>query len=303
LGLSNAFGFVYEDFSSDFDGSKWLEAQDPEGQPLTEEHFVDLVQENYHTANYSAGDRRTVLNLVGHTFLPGETLEYDVDYIDGSGNRAIVIFVDGGPLDRATTTPYSGGSIGHNAVDFMAGNDFGLYHVKLEFKETGIDITIIRPDTSVYFEEMPITTWIYGGEEHSTEPPFEVGFETWSGGSIHADYDNFEINTSPVLQPFEEISVNELAKVKIIPEAFDADGDELIFSIDDNRFIWNNDLDGFVWDTNQTDSGNYVFTVTVSDGVFEVSQPIQVTVKDTCHYESYINGFICLYPYPPIRFR
>ncbi|MBU2477111.1 right-handed parallel beta-helix repeat-containing protein [Candidatus Micrarchaeota archaeon] len=193
--LNNVFGFVYDDFSSGvLDSSKWLEAQDPEGQPLTEEHFVDLIQENYHTANFSAGDMRTVLHLIEHTFLPGETLEYDVNYISGTGNRAIVIFVDNGPLDRASLVPWGGGSIGYNGQEFAAGNEFGLYHVKLKFKETGIDITVIKPDDSIYFEEMPITTWFYGGEEHSTEPPFEVGFETWGGETIHADYDNFEIN-------------------------------------------------------------------------------------------------------------
>jgi len=602
--LSSVFGFVFDDFSSGvLDAGKWLELQDPEGQPFTDEHFVDANLENYHAENYTSADKRTVLNLIGHTFLPGETLEYDVDYVSGSGNRAIVIFVDNGPLDRASLTPWGGGSIGFNAQEFAAGNEFGLYHVKLEFKETGINITILRPDNSVYFEEVPVTTWIYAGEEHSTEPPFNVGFETWSNGSIHADYDNFEINPvycgdtitedtvltedllncntgldinannisldcnnhsitgtgsgtgiyindqnfveikncnisgfeigmfvltgfdnqftgniisenyfgiylestyyggnydcnnnsvlnnsfsnnasavelhncqnntihentvndnqtgiflnlsrnnkitnntvtdnnkgiylryethyntvsdnsingnydgifmdtnpgsntimgntitgndygmhlgvnvksnffynnffsntinakddgintwnipktpgtniiggpfiggnywsdyngtdldfdgigdteipftengnirvngdyypltftwnfPPVLEPFEDITVNELAEVEIIPVASDPDGDELTFSIDDNRFYWDNGLNGFVWDTNQTDSGNYTFTVTVSDGIFEDSQSVQVTVKDTCFYETYINRFICLYPYP-----
>lgn len=64
------------------------------------------------------------------------------------------------------------------------------------FATTGIHLEITRPDSTVYTETLPITTWSYAGILHSSAPPWNVGFETWSNGAISANYDNFVISGS-----------------------------------------------------------------------------------------------------------
>lgn len=212
LGASKSAGdFLYDDFSSgSLDNTKWEVRQDPEGQPLTEEYGI---QNGTFTArNFNLPDRRTLLSLIGHTFQPGEELDYDVNYVSGSGNRAMVIFVDNGPLDRNNVgqIPYGGGSIGYNGQDFFAGNTFGNYHVNLNFKSGGLEVNITRPDLSLYSEFFPASTFFYGGSSHSLFPPFNVGFETWSNGSIQAEYDNVYVGEIPEAPTIEIISLGAI---------------------------------------------------------------------------------------------
>ena len=188
---------MYDDFSSGvLSPTLWAETQDPEGQPFMGQHYVDPTNLYYHVENIGTHDQRIVLNLVGHTFQPGDKLEYDVDYVSGSGNRAIVLFINGAPTDRLvqTSNPYGGGSIGFNGQAFLAGNQFGQYHIKIMFATTGVHLEITRPDSSIYTETLPITTWNYAGNTYSSSPPWNIGFETWSNGAIQANYDNFVIS-------------------------------------------------------------------------------------------------------------
>lgn len=195
---SSARATMYDDFSSGvLDPARWQIRQDPELQPLTE--FFGVENGVFRAENFDSADRRTVLALTGHTFVPGETLDYDVNYVSGMGNRALPIFIDNGPLDRSGvgTIPYGGGTIGHNGQDFAAGNNFGLYPVRLHFEPDGLNVTINNPLGSVYDEFFRSTLFGYGGQTHSLFPPYTVGFETWSNGSIRAEFDNFRINEVP----------------------------------------------------------------------------------------------------------
>lgn len=198
---------LYDDFSSgSLNNQLWSEAQDPEGQQFMGIHFVNLTSNNYEVENIGTQDQRIVLNLDNHTFVAGEKLEFDLNYISGSGNRAMVFFINGAPGDRLVATigcsgPCSGGSIGTNGGAFLGtGNMLGTYHIKFEFKTNGINFTAIKPDTTIHNELIPIGTWNYAGNLYSSASPWNVGFEVWSNGAIHSTYDNFIIysnNSTP----------------------------------------------------------------------------------------------------------
>ncbi len=176
--------------------NKWSENPDPEGQPLMGEHFVDTILDNYHMQSIGSNDQRTVLNISGRIFEVGDILRYTVDYKNGTGNIAGVIFLNGGPTDRFCRDVGTciGPSIGHNGGDFPAGNQIGRYKFSLEFLNNGIDVTIIRPNSTVFTTTMPTNgTWVYAGSTHSSAGPWNVGFETWSNGLVHMDYDNVQI--------------------------------------------------------------------------------------------------------------
>lgn len=110
---------------------------------------------------------------------------------------------------------------------------------------------------------------------------------------------NVPHNIPPHLESFTDIWVLEKEDVVIEPNASDLDGDILTFSINDDRFVWNDVLEQFSWTTNETDSGNYTFTVTVSDGVLEDSEDINVEVKDSCKFvTTKVNNYVCYYRLP-----
>ncbi len=193
LNLTNNFS-SYDYFSLPYlNNQLWIETQDPEGQPFMGIHQVS--NSKYNVENIGTPDQRVILNLINHTFVPGEHLEYDLNYIYGSGNRIMVIFLNGGPVDRlfGDIGCYWCGSIGHNGQDTNIGNAFGLYHTKLDFLNNGINYTVIRPNNSVYNQLIPITNWNYASNVYSSAPPWNLGFETFSNGAIHTEYDNFVI--------------------------------------------------------------------------------------------------------------
>lgn len=82
------------------------------------------------------------------------------------------------------------------------------------------------------------------------------------------------VNRLPVLENIASITVNEDEEVVIVPEAQDADGNELTFDISEPVG------DSGVWQTTYDDAGVYDIIVTVSDGQDEVSQNVKVTVEN-----------------------
>jgi hypothetical protein len=82
---------------------------------------------------------------------------------------------------------------------------------------------------------------------------------------------------APVLKPIQDITVNETDLVTITANASDVDlGDVLNYSISDSRFSQAGNI--FTWQTGYNDSGVYYFNVSVSDGIFNVSQRVKITV-------------------------
>jgi len=86
------------------------------------------------------------------------------------------------------------------------------------------------------------------------------------------------LNREPVLSDVEDIEVEETDIVVIELEATDDDGDELSYSVDDERFV--QDENSFTWETTYDDAGEHSVTVTVSDGVDTTSQEVTITIEN-----------------------
>ena len=86
------------------------------------------------------------------------------------------------------------------------------------------------------------------------------------------------VNRKPVLEAFEAITIKETEQVVLAPVAEDPDGDELDFKVDSDKF---REEDGsFVWETTYDDAGTFTISLTASDGTYEVSQEVKVTIEN-----------------------
>lgn len=103
------------------------------------------------------------------------------------------------------------------------------------------------------------------------------------------DYNNEETKalyayppTPVVLQPFETVHFGEYNTVKIYPDAFDFNGDEITYAINDTRFTWNANEKYFSWKPGPTDAGDYWFMVNVNDTDGTDSEPVHIAISDRC---------------------
>ena len=86
------------------------------------------------------------------------------------------------------------------------------------------------------------------------------------------------VNRKPQLASIGDIEAKETDTIEISAEGWDDDGDVLAYSIDDDRFV--QDGNAFAWATTYDDAGEHTVTVSVSDGVDTVSQPVKVTIQN-----------------------
>ncbi len=86
------------------------------------------------------------------------------------------------------------------------------------------------------------------------------------------------VNRRPVIAEIGKITVNENETVEIAINASDPDQDLLNYSISDARLEQNGNI--FRWKTSFQDSGEYGFTIKVSDGELEQHQVVEVAVLD-----------------------
>jgi len=83
-------------------------------------------------------------------------------------------------------------------------------------------------------------------------------------------------NDAPVVSDIQKISAGETERVIIAVNANDPENDNLTYSINDARFV--NVGNTFVWQTGLEDEGEHNFTVTVSDGEFNVNKSVEVKI-------------------------
>lgn len=83
-------------------------------------------------------------------------------------------------------------------------------------------------------------------------------------------------NDAPVVNDIQKITVSETERAIIIVNANDPENNNLTYSINDIRFA--NVGNTFVWETTLEDEGEHNFTVTVSDGEFNINKNAEVKI-------------------------
>ncbi|MDR4499305.1 MAG: Ig-like domain-containing protein [Candidatus Scalindua sp.] len=145
---------------------------------------------------------------------------------------------------------------------------FGTYQVGDFFKVERIDSTITyKKNNEIFYtsstpSDLPllVDTAIYNtGGEISNVKVFVVAVSNQ--------------NRPPVLDPLDDITINEGDTISFNPSANDPDGDTLTFSY--SGWMTSNS-----YATNYQDSGVHTVTVTVSDGFLTDSQDVTVTVNN-----------------------
>ncbi|MBI2558083.1 hypothetical protein HYW20_02065 [Candidatus Woesearchaeota archaeon] len=99
-----------------------------------------------------------------------------------------------------------------------------------------------------------------------------------SDESNNAEKIVIRLNNKPVLEPVSNITANEKDKIILVLSASDPNGDALSFAINSTKFYSGDNV--FQWNTSSTDSGDYTFMATVSDGFLSDSAIFNVVVND-----------------------
>lgn len=87
------------------------------------------------------------------------------------------------------------------------------------------------------------------------------------------------VNDGPSIYSDDELIFAENDEVVIVVNGEDPDEDDLTYSINDARFIQNENE--FSWQTGYEDAGTYDFTVSVSDGEFSSSKNVRIILTNT----------------------
>lgn len=169
---------LYDNFNQEvLDVLKWVEST---SSMFHDEHFVSKIETAYHTAQLNEADKETVLLFKDLQFSSGDKVKYDLNYSSGSGNRIHIIDLDNNYRWL--------GQLGYwNGIE-PGGNDFGVYHILVEFDSLGANVTITRPDGTSLIRRLDSPN-----EQHT------LGFGTRTGhnGLVHIDYDDVYINSVP----------------------------------------------------------------------------------------------------------
>lgn len=175
---ASEFCYLYDDFSSSsLDTTKWEIRQDVEGQPFTEEYWLDTELGNFHTQQNTIWDRRTYL-FPKQSFTTGDVLEYDFEIISKEGNYIQMALLTGDQYKRVGIAGY---------IDGVQGFDeLGVYHVKLEFQENNLHIERTSPSSVNLIDDLPLIN-ANGNYE------LYIGAVSGHNGRMHIDFDNFQI--------------------------------------------------------------------------------------------------------------
>jgi len=169
---------VYDDFSSgNLDTNRWEIRQDVEGQPFTDEYWVDSILKNFHTQQNNIGDRRVYL-VPKHTFTTGDIFEYDFNVISKEGNYMQMDLLTGDQYIRLGIMGYIGGVQGYD--------ELGVSHIKIEFQENNLHLIRTSPSGLVLTDDLPLT---------NSNGNYELYIGSVFTNLAHMDFDNFELCT------------------------------------------------------------------------------------------------------------
>jgi hypothetical protein len=179
---ANEICMKYENFNGqNLSLNKWSESG------TMDEYNLDTNSKNWHTQQNNHADRTAKLNLLNHDFKPGESIKYQMDYKNQSGNAGSFISIDGLTDYWLPIGYWSGcGGLPNTPHSCPAGNETGIYKIKVDFYQGSYNVTIKNPNGTW----IPITNFPQiVGATHT------VGFGTRTGGNgiVHFDYDNVQI--------------------------------------------------------------------------------------------------------------
>lgn len=186
--LPLSFAELYDDFSeTTLNTTRWAEGVGSSiSNAYFDEHFV--TKGVYYTAQNSPADRSVKLMIANHSFQPGDVVELDVNYAYGTDNRLVRFVLDGSYLDHDVICNgncggyATSGGIGCWGSRSEVGNEYGIYHIRIEIYDVNSTAIITRPDGSVW-------------QRNASVSPNTFGIESRTGGGLlTASYDNFIIN-------------------------------------------------------------------------------------------------------------
>jgi len=89
------------------------------------------------------------------------------------------------------------------------------------------------------------------------------------------------LNYPPVIEPIENIVINENETILLNISAYDPEKQKLSYKINDTRFKQDkNNKNIFIWKTGFKDAGTCTVKITVSDGKKKSYQEVNITIKD-----------------------
>ena len=83
-----------------------------------------------------------------------------------------------------------------------------------------------------------------------------------------------DTNRAPILEDFSPINVKEGSTIRIVPNAYDLDGDAI-------KISYSGFMAGDTYTTNFDDAGTHEIKVTANDGSLETTKPVQIIVNNT----------------------
>ena len=149
----------------------------------------------------------------------------------------------------------------------IAASDLNKDHLTYAWKLDGADV---GTDNKYTYQ----TTYEDAGT-HTVKVEVSDGF---SSASKIWSVDVKNVNRKPALEKIDNIKAKETDKVTITALATDDDKDTITYSINDKRFMQENNV--FTWQTDYDSAGTYEVTVSASDGKDTTSQTFTVTVEN-----------------------
>jgi hypothetical protein len=183
---------LYDDFSgSSLDATKW-----DLHEAGTSEYGINLTEQAFHTVVSDQGNAGTILRMK-RLIYPGESVEYDLDYVSGTGNNIHHSGIND-PICQGSWEDCHGAwgdlmdpqcpdcYIGFWNSPGRGGTGFGRYKIRMDFSEASMLLSVREPGGAYWNETFELS---------GLDSPYQLDFasETGHDGLMHMDLDNFRI--------------------------------------------------------------------------------------------------------------
>lgn len=159
--------------------------------------YIDDSDGMFHTIINESGKDHNIVFDLSEPFYKGDSLEYDLNYISGSGNRVHIIFIN--MVKRDSPSP-----VGYWNGDMLAGNSPGRYRINVTFLEDYFRLSMMSPDGNIFEKYFNLTVY---------SEPYMISLSTKTGydGTVHMSYGN--LKKSDYIIPYDDRLEIEQQKV------------------------------------------------------------------------------------------